>query len=110
MKLDVLMGHGGLFKTKEVGQKVMAAAVNVPVSVMQTAGEGGAWGIALLASYMVNKGADETLSQYLDDKVFVGQESVTLRPDIKDVEGFDTFIKRYSEGLFIERAAVDSLK
>ena len=110
VKLDVLMGHGGLFKTKEVGQKVMAAAVNVPVSVMQTAGEGGAWGIALLASYMVNKGADETLSQYLDDKVFVGQESVTLRPDIKDVEGFDTFIKRYSEGLFIERAAVDSLK
>ena len=109
VELDELMGHGGLFKTKGVGQKVMAAAVNVPVSVMETAGEGGAWGIALLASYMVNKGADETLSQYLDDKVFAGQESVTLSPDAKDVEGFDTFIKRYSEGLAIERAAVDSL-
>ena len=109
VKLDVLMGHGGLFKTKGVGQKVMAAAVNVPVSVMETAGEGGAWGIALLASYMVNKGKDETLSQYLEEKVFAGQESVTLNPDAKDVDGFDTFIKRYSEGLAIERAAVNSL-
>lgn len=110
VKLDVLMGHGGLFKTKGVGQKIMAAAVNTPVSVMATAGEGGAWGIALLASYMINKGADETLSQYLEAKVFAGQESETLSPDAKDVEGFDEFIKRYSEGLAIERAAVDSLK
>lgn len=110
VKLDVLMGHGGLFKTKGVGQKIMAAAVNTPVSVMSTAGEGGAWGIALLASYMINKGADETLSQYLEEKVFAGQESETLSPDAKDVEGFDAFIKRYSEGLAIERAAVDSLK
>ena len=108
--LDNLMGHGGLFKTKGVGQKVMASAASVPVSVMETAGEGGAWGIALLASYMVNKGNDETLSQYLEEKVFAGQESTTLSPDAKDVEGFDTFIKRYSEGLPIERAAVDSLK
>jgi len=77
---------------------------------MDTASEGGAWGIALLASYMVNKGADETLSQYLEEKVFAGQESETLNPDAKDVEGFDTFIKRYSEGLPIERAAVDSLR
>lgn len=110
VKLDVLMGHGGLFKTKGVGQKVMAAAVNTPVSVMETAGEGGAWGIALLASYMINKGNNETLSQYLEDKVFAGQESVTLSPEAKDVEGFDAFIKRYSAGLPIERAAVDSLK
>ena len=110
VQLDVLMGHGGLFKTKGVGQKVMAAAVNVPVSVMETAGEGGAWGIALLASYMVNKGEGESLSQYLEDKVFAGQESVTLQPEAKDVAGFDVFIKRYSEGLSIERAAVDCLK
>ncbi len=110
VKLDVLMGHGGLFKTKGVGQKIMAAAVNTPVSVMATAGEGGAWGIALLASYMINKGEGETLSQYLEEKVFAGQESETLSPDAKDVEGFDTFIKRYSEGLAIERAAVDSLR
>jgi len=61
VKLDLLFGHGGLFKTKGVGQSVMAAAVNVPVSVMDTAGEGGAWGIALLASYMVHKEAGETL-------------------------------------------------
>ncbi len=109
VKLDVLMGHGGLFKTKGVGQKIMAAAVNTPVSVMATAGEGGAWGIALLASYMVNKGEGETLSQYLEEKVFAGQESETLSPDAKDVEGFDAFIKRYSQGLAIERAAVDFL-
>ena len=110
VQLDELMGHGGLFKTKGVGQKVMAAAVNVPVSVMETAGEGGAWGIALLASYMVNKGEGESLSQYLEEKVFAGQESVTLQPEAKDVAGFDTFIKRYSEGLPIERAAVENLK
>ena len=88
----------------------MAAAVNVPVSVMETAGEGGAWGIALLASYMVNKGEGESLSQYLEEKVFAGQESVTLQPEAKDVAGFDAFIKRYSEGLPIERAAVENLK
>ena len=110
VQLDELMGHGGLFKTKGVGQKVMAAAVNVPVSVMETAGEGGAWGIALLASYMVNKGEGESLSQYLEEKVFAGQESVTLQPEAKDVAGFDAFIKRYSEGLPIERAAVENLK
>lgn len=110
VKLDELMGHGGLFKTKGVGQKVMAAAVNTPVSVMETAGEGGAWGIALLASYMQNKGEGESLSKYLEEKVFAGQESVTIQPDARDVEGFDAFIKRYSEGLPIERAAVDFLK
>lgn len=110
VEMDELMGHGGLFKTKGVGQKVMAAAVNVPVSVMETAGEGGAWGIALLASYMINKGEGESLSRYLEEKVFAGQESVTISPDAKDVEGFDTFIKRYSQGLPIERAAVEFLK
>ncbi len=110
VKLDELMGHGGLFKTKGVGQKVMAAAVNTPVSVMETAGEGGAWGIALLASYMKNKAEGETLSQYLEEKVFSGQKSTTVKPDAKDVEGFDEFIRRYSTGLPIERAAVDFLK
>lgn len=110
VKLDELMGHGGLFKTKGVGQKVMAAAVNTPVSVMETAGEGGAWGIALLASYMKNKADGETLSQYLEEKVFSGQKSTTVEPDAKDVEGFDAFIRRYSTGLSIERAAVDFLK
>ncbi len=110
VKLDELMGHGGLFKTKNIGQKIMAAAVNAPVSVMETAGEGGAWGIALLASYMLNKTEGQSLSQYLEEKVFSGQKSITIQPDAKDVEGFDAFIKRYRNGLPIERAAVDFLK
>ena len=107
--LDELLGHGGLFKTEGVGQKIVAAAVNVPVSVMKTAGEGGAWGIAVLANYMVKKGADETLSDYLSHKVFAGEESVRMAPDASDVAGFETFIERYKKGLAIERAAVDSM-
>ena len=107
--LDELLGHGGLFKTEGVGQKVVAAAVNVPVSVMKTAGEGGAWGIAVLANYMMKKGADESLSDYLNHKVFAGEESVRMEPDAADVAGFETFIERYKNGLAIERAAVDHL-
>lgn len=107
--LDELLGHGGLFKTEGVGQKVVAAAVNVPVSVMKTAGEGGAWGIAVLANYMMKKDAGESLSDYLTNRVFAGEESVRVEPDAKDVEGFETFIERYKKGLAIERAAVDIL-
>lgn len=107
--LDELLGHGGLFKTEGVGQKVVAAAVNVPVSVMKTAGEGGAWGIAVLANYMATKGADESLSDYLNNKVFAGEESVRMEPDAKDVAGFETFIERYKKGLAIERAACEGL-
>lgn len=106
--LDKILGHGGLFKTKGVGQRIMAAAMNVPVSVMETAGEGGAWGIALLASYMKNKEEGETLDDYLNNKVFADQEAVEMAPVAEDVEGFDTFIQRYKQGLAIERAAVDS--
>ena len=109
VKLDELLGHGGLFKTEGVGQKVVAAAVNVPVSVMKTAGEGGAWGIAVLANYMMKKGADESLGDYLNRRVFAGQESVRVEPDAEDVAGFETFIERYKKGLAIERAAVDSM-
>lgn len=107
--LDELLGHGGLFKTPGVGQRVVAAAVNVPVSVMKTAGEGGAWGIAVLANYMMKKGADESLSDYLNEKVFAGEESVRIEPDAKDVEGFEAFIERYKKGLAIEHAAVESM-
>jgi len=107
--LDELLGHGGLLKTEGVGQKVVAAAVNVPVSVMKTAGEGGAWGIAVLANYMMKKGANESLSDYLNNKVFAGEESVRVEPDAADVAGFETFIERYKKGLAIERAAVDNL-
>ena len=89
---------------------MMAAAMNVPVSVMETAGEGGAWGIALLASYMLNKAENETLETYLVDKVFASENSLTVQPDQKDVDGFAAFMERYKKGLVIERAAVEGLK
>ena len=110
VKIDQILGHGGFFKTKEVGQKIMAAAMNVPVSVMETAGEGGAWGIALLASYMLHKAENEPLEAYLADKVFAGENGTTIAPDPADVDGFATFMERYKKGLVIERAAVDGLR
>ena len=110
VEIDQLLGHGGFFKTKDVGQRVMAAAMNVPVSVMETAGEGGAWGIALLASYMLRKSADEPLEAYLSSRVFAGENGTTIAPDQRDVDGFATFMERYKKGLGIERAAVEGLK
>ena len=110
VKIDQILGHGGFFKTKEVGQKIMAAAMNVPVSVMETAGEGGAWGIALLASYMLNKAENEPLDTWLSSRVFAGENGTTMAPDQKDAEGFATFMERYKKGLVIERAAVDALR
>ena len=110
VKIDKMFGHGGLFKTKDVGQSFMAAAINTPVSLMETAGEGGAWGIALLASYMLTKGDNETLTDFLNNKVFAGGSVYTLEPDIKDVEGFNEFVKRYAAGIVIEQAAVQNLK
>jgi sugar (pentulose or hexulose) kinase len=110
VKIDKVLGHGGFFKTDVVGQKMMAAAMNVPVSVMETAGEGGAWGIALLASYLLHKKKNEPLEAYLSNKVFVGDKSTTIAPDKGDVDGFTAFMERYKEGLPIERAAVAALK
>jgi sugar (pentulose or hexulose) kinase len=110
VKIDQVHGHGGFFKTAEVGQKMMAAAMNVPVSVMETAGEGGAWGIALLASYMLHKAPHEPLEAYLSNKVFAREKSKTIAPDPRDVDGFKAFMERYKKGLVIERAAVDGLK
>jgi sugar (pentulose or hexulose) kinase len=110
VKIDQILGHGGFFKTKEVGQKIMAAAMNVPISVMETAGEGGAWGIALLAAYMLHKEEKESLEAYLSDKVFAADNSTTIAPDQRDVHGFAAFMERYKEGLAIERAAVATLK
>ena len=109
VKLDKILGHGGLFKTKGVGQNLLAGAINTPVSVMETAGEGGAWGIAVLASYLVNKEEGESLEDYLNNKVFAGQEGEEVLPDERDVQGFDEFMVRYKEGLAIERAAVEHL-
>ena len=110
VKVDKMFGHGGLFKTKGVGQKIAAAAMNTSVSVMETAGEGGAWGIALLADYMKNKDASESLQDYLNQKVFSDQSGSSMEPVKEDVEGFNQFMKRYMAGLRIEHAAVDALK
>lgn len=110
VKIDQILGHGGFFKTKEVGQKMMAAAMNVPVSVMETAGEGGAWGIALLAAYMLHKEENEPLETYLTNKVFAGEDGTTIAPNQADVDGFMAFMERYKKGLVIERTAVDALK
>ena len=110
VEIDQILGHGGFFKTEGVGQRVMAAAMNVPVSVMETAGEGGAWGIALLAAYLIYKGADEPLEAYLTDKVFAGEAGTTIAPDPEDIQGFTAFMARYEKGLIIEKTAVDALK
>ncbi|MDO4287610.1 MAG: FGGY-family carbohydrate kinase [Eubacterium sp.] len=109
VKVDRITGHGGLFKTEGVVQKFMAAAMNAPVSVLATAGEGGAWGIALLAAYSVQKGECETLADYLDNRVFAGQQGVAISPDHETQESFALFIDRYKKGLTIERAAVENL-
>ncbi len=107
--IDQVLGHGGFFKTPEVGQKMMVAAINVPVTVMETAGEGGAWGMALLAAYMLHGEENEPLEGYLGNKVFAGEQGTTVAPDPVDVAGFAAFMARYKDGLVIERAAVDSL-
>ena len=88
----------------------MADATNVPIAVMETAGEGGAWGIALLASYMINKEDNETLDDFLDNKVFKDGSCEVISPEAKGVEGFEKFIELYKEGLAIEKAAVENMK
>lgn len=103
--LDKLLGHGGLFKTKGVGQKIMADAMNTSVSVMETAGEGGAWGIALLASYLADKQGNETLADYLNNKVFKDSVGSTIAPDANDAQGFLRFMEGYKAGLDAEKAA-----
>lgn len=108
--VDSLMGHGGLFKTPVVGQQMMAGAMNAPVTVMDTASEGGAWGIAILAAYMQEKQPDESLSDYLNNKIFAGQTGTTIAPRAEDVSGFDAFLTNYKAALPAEKAAVAGLK
>ncbi len=108
--VDSVVGHGGLFKTKGVGQSIMAAALHTPVTVMATAGEGGAWGIAVLANYMVQKAAGETLDAYLNEKVFGDMPSETLAPDPAVAAGFDAYVKRYLACLDAEKACVKGMK
>ncbi len=110
IELEQLLGHGGLFKTKGVAQKLMAGALNVPVSVMETAGEGGPWGMAILASYMMNKSHDESLEDYLENKVFINASCERVEPDETDINGFAQYMDRYVKGLEAEKAAVKNLK
>ena len=107
--LDSLLGHGGLFKTP-VGQRVMAAAVGVPVTVMETAGEGGPYGMALLAAYMRCRSGGEILEDFLKDRVFSDAPSVTIASTQEELDGFNAYMARYTAGLAMERAAVNTLK
>ena len=106
IKVDHITGHGGLFRTKGVGQRVLAAAINSPISVMETAGEGGAWGIALLGSYLVNNDKKQSLADFLDEKVFAGNAGVEVSPTPEDVAGFNAYIEKYKACLPVEEAAV----
>ena len=104
---DVLMGHGGFFKTPKVGQQIMADATGMQVKVMDTAGEGGAWGIAVLAEYLVAKASGESLPDYLDNKVFAGATGSTLDPDPEGVKGFDAFLEDYVKAVPVEKLSTE---
>ncbi|MGI6243177.1 MAG: xylulokinase [Prevotella sp.] len=106
VNVDRITGHGGYFKTPGVGQRFLAAALNTPISVMETASEGGAWGIALLASYMIHKTPGQDLPDFLDKSVFNGNTGTEIKPTAEDVAGFETYMENYRKGLAIEAAAV----
>ena len=108
VKIDSLTGHGGLFKTPVVGQKYMAAACNAPVTCMETAGEGGPYGMALLTAFMAKKNG-ESLEEYLNREVFASAKSTTMMPDAADVAGFSAYVAQYKAGLAAERAAVEAI-
>ncbi len=102
--IDKLYGHGGIFKTPVVAQSILAAALEAPVTVMETAGEGGAWGQAVAASYMLNKEDGESLADFLNNKVFAGMEGATLEPDSEDVAGYRTFLANFKAANEAEKA------
>ena len=105
--IDCVYGHGGLFKTEGVGQNYLAAAIHAPVTVMETAGEGGAWGIALLADFMVNRDKDETLEDYLQNQVFTGMKQMTVSPDPDDEAGFNRYMERFISCIPAQMAAAE---
>ena len=105
IQIDAIYGHGGIFKTKGVAQNFLAAALDTPVSVMETAGEGGPWGMALLAAYLVHHAEGESLEDYLANKVFAASEGLVVAPEPKDVEGFRAFIDRFQKGIGMEQTA-----
>ena len=110
MKLDKLFGHGGFFKTKGVGQRYLAAAAGAPVTVMETAGEGGPWGMALLAAYLVDGKKEGKLEDYLEKRIFAGEAGSTIVPTEEDIAGFETFTERYKAALPAEKTAVESMR
>ena len=105
--IDNLNGHGGFFRVEGVGQRIMAAALNAPVTVMETAGDGGPWGMAILAAYMVQKGENESLSDYLAKRVFAESKRSTYKPNPKETKGFEEYLLRYRTLLNAERAALE---
>ena len=108
--VDSLVGHGGIFTTPKVAQKILAAAFNTPIKVMSTAAEGGAWGMAVLADYLWHTNEDKSnLADYLDGRVFAGASSTTESPDSDDVAGFEEFFERFRKGLPIEQAAINAV-
>jgi sugar (pentulose or hexulose) kinase len=107
VRLDTMFAHGGLFTTPGVAQKLLAAAIDTPVSVGDTASEGGAWGIAVLAAFLARRAPEQTLADYLSTAVFAGVDLVTVRPEAGDVAGFDTYMQRYLAALPVQRAAVE---
>ena len=109
VEIDTVLGHGGLFKTKGVGQKILADAINTPVVVMETAGEGGPWGMAVLAAYMVNRSEGEALEDYLSGKVFHGEKGTVMQPDPADVKGFDEYIACYKAAIKAQKDMVEAL-
>ena len=109
VRIDKLYGHGGFFKTPEVGQRMLSAAVGTPVSVMETAGEGGPYGMALLAAYMLWRDENESLPDYLDNKVFANAKSSTLTASNEDISGFSAFLDRYKKALLLERLATEAV-
>jgi len=110
VQIDSLLGHGGYFKTPGVGQKILAAALKTPISVMETAGEGGPWGMALLAAYRVNGKRGETLETYLNEQVFAGAAGSTIAPDADDAAGLDAYTAKFQQALAAEEAAVAEMK
>lgn len=109
VEVDEMLGHGGYFKTEKVGQSFAAAAIHAPVSIMETAGEGGAWGVALLAAYMAGKAAGQSLGDYLSNVIFAGNKGSKMEPTDADIAGFEAFMDKYRKGLAIEKAAVEKL-
>ena len=109
VRIDKLYGHGGFFKTPEVGQIMLSAAVSAPVSVMETAGEGGPYGMALLVSYMLQKEEGESLPDFLDNKIFAYAKSSSVMASDEDIEGFEKFLAKYKAALPMERQATEVL-